>query len=84
MKYTRTLILKDDAQIVGRATAEVLQRQSVVVPASLENQYVMSAGGKCDHGVYIPAAFLHTDSAPYCSICHPYEIIAKEHAAYKA
>jgi len=84
MKYTRNLIRIDDAQIVGRATAFALPPQNVIVPASNENSNNMPPGGKCFHGVYIPSAFLHTHQAPSCSLCHPYEIIVKEHAVYKA
>ena len=76
MRNTRTLILIQDAQSHGRATAPVVPRQEIEVAASGLSQ-VNQPGGKCEHGVYIPAAYLHTNIAPYCSICRPYEIIGR-------
>lgn len=83
MRDTRTLVSLEDARIVGRATAEVLPHQQIEVPVSGLSG-LTAPGGKCDHGVYIPAPYLHTDRAPYCSLCRPYEIIVKEHGTFKA
>lgn len=84
MKNTRTLILIESVKgdKIGRATAEVHPRERVDVPPSGLTQ-VTQFGGKCAHGVYIPAD-IYGDRARDCSICHPYEIIVKENATYKA
>jgi len=75
-RNSRTIALLDDVKIVGRATANVQPRQELSLTASGESQEIRP-GGKCEHGVYIPASFLYADRAPDCSICRPYEILAK-------
>lgn len=84
MRNSRTLIMIHDVKgdKIGRATAEVHPRQRVEVPPSGLTQ-LTQPGGKCDHGVYIPSDNFG-DRARDCSICHPYEIIVKENATYKA
>ncbi len=84
MKNSRSLIVFEDAQIVGHAKADVYSRMHVLVPASGLTQNILPPGGKCCHGVYIPANFLPGDYAPYCSLCFPYEIVAKKNAIFKA
>ena len=70
-----------NTKTVGHATAQALPRQPIKMQGSTE---FVPLGGKCFHGVYIPAAYLSTDQAPDCSLCRPFEIIAKEGADYKA
>jgi len=83
MRNTRNLVLIDDAKDYARAMAEVPPHQNIVIqPSGLSG--VTMHGTKCAHGVYIPATSLHTDYAPYCSLCHPYEIAVREGAIYKA
>lgn len=70
--------------IYGRATAEVGPRLYIEVPPSGATG-VVANGGKCEHGVYIPAPFLTTNRAPDCSLCRPYEIGVRENGrVYKA
>jgi hypothetical protein len=76
MRNSRRLALLEDVQIHGRAIADVYPRQELSLPPSGQSQETR-LGGKCMHGVYIPAAYLWTERSPYCSICHPYEIISK-------
>jgi len=85
MKNSRNLILKDDVpqQYTLRSTAIALPVQPVIMPPSGQSS-VTANGGKCFHGVYIPSQYLYTGQAPDCSECHPYEVIAKEHASFKA
>lgn len=60
--------------VYGRSTALVPPRQPVQVPESGLSS-VKIPGGKCFHGVYIPAtSSLPQDLAPDCSMCRPYEI----------
>jgi hypothetical protein len=83
MKNTRLLVINEDAKIVGRATADVGPRQPIDVPPSPESGLTLP-GGKCEHGVYIPSQYLHLHRAPDCSNCHPYEIVTRKNAAFKA
>jgi hypothetical protein len=83
MKNSRTLAVIEDGLITGRATAHVNPRQDVTVPASGECE-VHKPGGKCEHGVYIPATSSDANRAPNCSICHPYEIVLKKNATFLA
>lgn len=79
----RSIVLLDNARLVGRAiAANVGPRQSISVPSSGEGPSDLP-GGKCDHGVYIPAMFLSTERAPNCSVCYPYAIAVAEHGLYK-
>lgn len=86
-RNSRTLILRKDVSEnnIVRATANVNPRMDIVVPSSGDSEITMP-GGKCDHGVYIPANSILADPdlAPCCSICRPYEIIARKHSSYKA
>lgn len=82
MKHSRSLVLIEDLQIVGRATAEVGLPSLFAIPPSGDSS-VTGMGGKCEHGVYIPAPDLTVGRALYCSICHPYEIIVREGALIK-
>jgi hypothetical protein len=87
-----TLVGLLDARIIGqRILKEPLPRQAVSIPAALD-EYKDGTwhpsgepnGGKCFHGVYIPYNSRFPEGiAPYCSLCRPYEIVAKEDAAYK-
>ena len=83
MKNSRELVLIDDVLIIGRATAEVHSRLPLEVPPSGISGITVS-GGKCEHGVYIPATAPRLDHAPYCSLCHPYEIAVRKNGVYKA
>lgn len=63
--------------VYGRSIAEVPPRQPVIVPESGLSA-VRIPGGKCFHGVYIPATSpLSYDLAPDCSMCRPYEIATR-------
>lgn len=67
-------------------------RQEIEVPPSgdveiavfgiSEERPILTPGGKCSHGVYIPAYTFSYDvnRAPYCSICKPYLMKMKGHA----
>lgn len=87
MRNTRLLVsIQDGTQyrIVGRVTEEnVGPRMPIVVPQSPEGG-MPAPGGKCEHGVYIPAPYLSTDRAPDCSICRPFEILVRDGVVYKA
>ena len=83
MRNSRNLALLDDVRIVGRSIVDVGPRQQLSLPASGESG-ITQPGGKCEHGVYIPAPYLYTDRAPDCSLCHPYEIAVRENGIYKA
>ena len=56
-------------------------RSAIKLETDMNNGLVVT-GGKCEHGVYIPAWYSWNDS-PYCSNCRPYNIIAKK-GEYKA
>ena len=43
-----------------------------VSPSGLTDE--KSYGGKCVHGIYIPASSPYQDRAEYCSVCRPYVI----------
>ena len=84
MKNSRRLVLLDDLKEVGRALAIVPPRQDVVVPVSGLSG-IEAPGGKCSHGMYIPATSVFPpDVAPYCSACRPYEIIVKKNGIFQA
>jgi hypothetical protein len=71
--------------VYGRSVAFVPPRQPVVVPESGLSA-VLIPGGKCFHGVYIPAtSSLAPDLAPDCSLCRPYEIATRtKNPSFKA
>jgi hypothetical protein len=77
-----TLPVNKQAVIVSRAPVKVAPRPALKVPSSDDG--IVPSGGKCVHGVYIPVFSAYVDHAPYCSICCPYEIFAKEGTTYKA
>jgi hypothetical protein len=87
MRSTRNLVLVEDVYRTGvdtgRALADVPPRLELAVPPSGQSG-VIEMGGKCYHGVYIPATSPWPDHAPDCSICRPYEILVKQGAIFKA
>lgn len=83
---TRTLISIDDVgnnTNLPRRDAPVTRRKDLRIETELDNGLVVT-GGKCEHGVYIPASAPNGDRSPYCSICHPYVIFARKGAEFKA
>jgi hypothetical protein len=82
MSRQRNLAVLDDVKIHGRVTTNAGLRQAVEVPPSPEGGLV-AFGGKCEHGVYIPATHLSTNQAPYCSLCHLYRVEVSENGIYK-
>jgi hypothetical protein len=87
MKNTRNLVLVEDVYRTGvdtgRALADVPPRLFLSVPPSGQSG-IDVLGGKCFHGVYIPATSPWKDHAPDCSICRPYEILVKKNGIFKA
>lgn len=87
MKNSRKLVDVLDAIISGHVLPEErLPRMSLSLPPSGLTELV-ARGGKCAHGVYIPAGSegeFGPDIAPYCTICHPLVILTKEDAVYRA
>lgn len=83
MRNSRSLVSIDDALIIGRVAADVRPRLTLEVPASGLSGVIQS-GGKCDHGVYIPATAIDHDRAPNCSLCYHYAIAVRENGIYKA
>ena len=80
------LVLPTDAKILYKFYAHHWDRppQDIVVEPSMENADTLPAGRKCGHGVYIPANSQDPNRAAYCTLCQPYFILAKKHAAYVA
>jgi hypothetical protein len=84
MRNSRNLVLIEDAKEVGHRLADVPMKMDVVVPPSGLTGIVTS-GGKCFHGVYIPVTSpLAENYAEYCSICRPFEIAVRDGGVYKA
>lgn len=83
-RFSRTLvpIKLVPYQYTKRNSAEVGPRSSIKLETDMNNGLIIT-GGKCEHGVYIPTWHSYEDDSPYCSICHPYSIIAKK-GEYKA
>jgi hypothetical protein len=75
---SRTVVLLGDTNETktGRATIHPIPLQSIQVPPSGLTE-IESYGGKCAHGVYVPAPYLPSGIADCCSGCRPFEIIAK-------
>ena len=79
-KQRRRMILANDAVVVGRQLYKPGALQ-LDVPVSGQSN-ISVPGGKCRHGVYIPATSTRPDAADTCSICYLYVIRAKAGAPY--
>lgn len=65
----------------GKVNPEIRPRMQLKIETYMDNGLVLT-GGKCEHGVYIPHESIE-DDARYCTICHPYVIMAKAGIEYK-
>lgn len=85
MKNSRKLVDISDAKEVGKSPfISPLPQEIVIMPSGLEPDPILVAGKKCAHGVYIPANSNDPNRAEYCTICYPYDILAKASSIYSA
>ena len=85
MRNTRTLILAGGVEVkeLGHRESTFAQRQNISVPVSGFTD-IRTPGGKCFHGVYIPAGSPDPQKALYCSLCYPFELAVIADWEYKA